>query len=109
VGKDTASFYKQFPSAPALPPVPSNLSELFPSLLPEETEDCLFFEVHVPREVFHRERDGDARGAAVWLWIHGGGLILGSKTSDTDFEGLLSRSREGSEGRVIVVSINYRV
>lgn len=102
---DTESFYKQFPRAPALPPVPANLSELFPALLPGETEDCLFLDVHVPKEVFH----GDERGAAVWLWIHGGGLMFGSKNSDPDCKGLLARSREGDGGPVIVVSINYRV
>lgn len=100
------SFYREFPESPALPAIPANFSELFPPLLPSETEDCLFLDVYVPKEVFdHR---GKRKGSAVFLWVHGGGLIFGGKTADS-FEGLVAKSKERSQEPVIVVSINYRV
>ena len=44
------------------------------------------------------------------VWIHGGGLVLGSKTGSGDPAGLIASSlaNEDSEG-VIFVAINYRV
>lgn len=108
---DLTDFYKKFPGPPALPPVPANLSQLFPPLLPSETEDCLFLDVHIPKEIFDRRenKNSNGNGSAIILWVHGGGLILGSKTTDADFKGLLAKSRENSQEPVIVVSINYRV
>lgn len=108
---DLTDFYKKFPGPPALPPIPANLSQLFPPLLPSETEDCLFLDVHIPKEIFDRRgnKNSNGNGSAIILWVHGGGLILGSKTTDADFKGLLAKSREDSQEPVIVVSINYRV
>lgn len=103
---NTASFYKKYPKPPALPLIPANLSELFPPLLASETEDCLFLDVYVPKEIF--DHKSKRKGSAVFLWIHGGGLVLGSKTADS-FEGLVAKSRDRSQEPVIVVSINYRV
>lgn len=104
-------FYEKFPGPPALPPIPANLSQLFPPLLPSETEDCLFLDVHVPKEIFDRRgyKTMNGTGSAIMLWVHGGGLILGSKTTDSDFKGLLAKSRENSQEPVIIISINYRV
>ena len=111
LSNNTESFYKKFPNLPAPPPIPANLTEFFPPLLPAETEDCLFLDVHVPREIFdHREnRTRKKKGSPVFLWVHGGGLTLGHKRADSDFKSLLARSRENSKEPMIVVSINYRV
>lgn len=111
LSNNTESFYKQFPSQPPPPPVPANLTEYFPPLLPAETDDCLFLDVHVPKKIFDQKgyRTRTKKGAPVFLWVHGGGLILGHKGSDTDFKGLLAKSQEKLKEPVIVVSINYRV
>lgn len=108
---DVTDFYKEFPGPQAIPPVPANLSQLFPPLLPSETEDCLFLDVHVPKEIFDQRgnKTKSGTGSAIILWVHGGGLVLGSKTTDADFKGLVAKSRENSLEPVIVVSINYRV
>lgn len=49
--KDFAGVFKEFPNPSPLPGIPRNLSELFPILLPPETEDCLFLDFHVPKEI----------------------------------------------------------
>ncbi|KAH7074546.1 Alpha/Beta hydrolase protein [Paraphoma chrysanthemicola] len=78
---------------------------------PRATEDCLFLDLMVPREVFNRryskgQRFG--RGAAVMVWIHGGGYAAGTKF-DTPPAGLISRSQDGGREGIIYVSINYRL
>lgn len=40
---------------------------------PRQTEDCLFLDVSVPREVF--KKAGGGYGAPVLAWIHGGGML----------------------------------
>lgn len=74
---------------------------------PRETEDCLFLDVVVPREVFEC-RNKTAR-APVVVWIHGGGYVSGSKYLD-GAAGLIARSRgdEAPDG-IVLVAINYRV
>lgn len=104
--KDLGRFFKEFPNPPPLPAIPRNLSELFPQLLPSETEDCLFLDVHVPKEIF--DGRGERKGSPIFLWVHGGGLVLGAKNVES-FEGLIVKSRELLQEPVIVVSINYRV
>jgi carboxylesterase type B len=102
----TDLFYKQYPEPPPAPLIPANLTAAFPSLLPEETEDCLFLDVYVPRRVLENKNTSKV---AVMVWVHGGGLILGSKTTDGSFKGLLARSMEDGGDPVILVAINYRV
>lgn len=120
LSNDTESFFKKYPNPSALPPIPANLTEFFPPLLPAENEDCLFLDVYVPKEIFDKreypteeekktKKKYKKKGSPVFLWVHGGGLILGHKRSDSDFKGLLTKSREKSKEPVIVVSINYRV
>ena len=111
LSNNTEGFYKKFPRQPTLPPIPANLTEYFPPLLPAETDDCLFLDVYVPKKIFDQKeyRTRKKKGAPVFLWVHGGGLVLGHKRSDTDFKGLLAKSQENSKEPVIVVSINYRV
>ncbi|KAI9686866.1 MAG: hypothetical protein M1822_002619 [Bathelium mastoideum] len=74
---------------------------------PSESEDCLYLDVHVPKKVFSRSHGADA---PVLVWIHGGGEVIGSKTSSGDPAGLIARSlaKEGSEG-IIFIAINYRL
>jgi cholinesterase len=78
---------------------------------PRTTEDCLFLDVMVPRKVFQKRSLGSKRpqrGAAVMVWIHGGGYTAGTKY-DVPSSGLLSRSQHDDEDGVIFVAINYRL
>lgn len=78
---------------------------------PRATEDCLFLDVMVPRAVFDDRATRGARrkkGAAVLVWIHGGGYGAGTKY-DLPPAGLLSRSQLGGEEGVVFVAINYRL
>lgn len=75
------------------------------------TEDCLFLDIMVPRKVFEKRtnKTGKLRkGAAVMVWIHGGGYGAGTKY-DVPPAGLLSRSQLGNADGVIFVAINYRL
>ncbi|KAH4040339.1 carboxylic ester hydrolase [Parastagonospora nodorum] len=78
---------------------------------PRATEDCLFLDVMVPREIFHARpsrRNRTKTGAAVMVWLHGGGFGAGSKY-DTPAAGLISRSQIGDNEGVIYVTLNYRL
>lgn len=80
-----------------------------PSLPPQDprtTEDCLFLDVVVPREVFKQRRRAKA---PVLVWIHGGGYTGGSKDDSGSAAGLIARSGGDNNGRVIFVSFNYRL
>ncbi|KAI0391535.1 carboxylesterase [Xylariaceae sp. FL0594] len=70
------------------------------------TESCLVLDVYVPAGIFNK---GAAAKAPVMIWIHGGGFVLGSKTSDGNPAGLIARSRAAGDKGMIVVSINYRL
>lgn len=75
------------------------------------TEDCLFLDVMVPREIFHARqsrRNKTRTGAAVMVWLHGGGFCAGSKY-DTPAAGLIARSQTGDNEGVIYVTLNYRL
>lgn len=60
------------------------------------SEDCLFLNIWSPA--------ADAKKRPVMLWIHGGGFVVGSSTSEMYNGANLSRN-----GDVVVVSINYRL
>ena len=78
---------------------------------PRATEDCLFLDVMVPQKVFNTRTSkvGQRRkGAAVMVWIHGGGYCAGSKY-DLSPAGLLSRSQLDAAEGIIFVAINYRL
>lgn len=82
---------QQFGS-PVAPPVP-------------QSEDCLYVDVMTPKNVFRRHRK-----APVVVWIHGGGSVLGSKTSNGNPAGLVKRGIEETDtDGVVYVSLNYRV
>lgn len=84
-----------------VPHVPQNASG-------EETEDCLYLDVLVPKPIL--EQKYHSRGAPVMVWIYGGGNVLGSKDDALNAPGLLKRSMDttGTEG-VVYVAMNYRV
>ncbi|XP_022101672.1 cholinesterase-like [Acanthaster planci] len=63
--------------------------------LPSASEDCLFLNIFTPRPAIKG-------GAAVMVWIHGGGFVQGS--SDQYYAQPLV-----AFGDVIVVTINYRL
>ena len=109
LSNQTESFYKKFPTSPAIPPIPANLTEFFPPLSFAESEDCLFLDVYVPKKTFDQRKNPTKKKSPIFLWIHAGGFYLGHKKSNTDFKGLLAKSQEESKEPVIVVSINYRV
>ncbi|KAI9678481.1 MAG: hypothetical protein M1829_002079 [Trizodia sp. TS-e1964] len=73
-----------------------------PVQLPQETEDCLFLDVMVPRTIYDNKSSG--KGAPVLIWVHGGGYVGGFK-NEANPAGLLSRS----QGGLIFVAINYRL
>jgi cholinesterase len=78
---------------------------------PRTTEDCLFLDVMVPKKVFDKRSltsKGATSGAAVMVWIHGGGYAAGTKY-DTPPAGLISRSQAGNKEGVIYVALNYRL
>ncbi|KAI3325707.1 carboxylesterase [Xylariaceae sp. AK1471] len=70
------------------------------------TESCLVLDIYVPADVF---QSGQAGHAPVLVWIHGGGYVLGSKSSSANPAGLIARSKVGGQKGVIVVAINYRL
>jgi para-nitrobenzyl esterase len=61
---------------------------------PTMSEDCLFLNIWAPE---------DARGAPVFVWIHGGSLTTGAGS-----EPMYDGARMASEG-VVVVTLNYRL
>jgi para-nitrobenzyl esterase len=78
---------------------PQNATSVFAR--PSETEDCLVLNVFVPDSA----STGSARPGAGWpviVWLHGGGLFSGA---GGDYDG----SRLAREGRVVVVTLNYRL
>lgn len=87
----------------AEPPSPTHA----PPPMPQESEDCLFLDVHVPKKTLSDRHYGN--GAAVIVWIHGGGLTLGWKDQNYDPAGLLAQSVLQTERDSIFVALNYRV
>ena len=82
-----------------------------PPLDPRTSEDCLFLDVVVPQDIFHKaNRTGKSTSPTV-VWVHGGGFTTGEKTGSGLYNpaGLFNASQAaGSEGFVFV-AINYRV
>lgn len=82
-----------------------------PPLDPRTSEDCLFLDVVVPQDIFHKaNRTGKSTSPTV-VWVHGGGFTTGEKTGSGLYNpaGLFNASQAaGSEGFVFV-AINYRL
>ena len=70
-----------------------------------ESEDCLFLDVFVPQHILDSADQG--YGAAVLVWIYGGGYVNGNKGQNP--AGLLAASGNVSSGNVIYVALNYRL
>jgi carboxylesterase type B len=51
--------------------------DLLPPIVGEQSEDCLFLDLYVPRAVFHRQTPP----AAVVVWIFGGAYVYGGKSA----------------------------
>jgi para-nitrobenzyl esterase len=64
---------------------------------PSKTEDCLYLNVFTPAA-----EPGPGARLPVMVWFHGGGLFSGESN---DYDG----SKLASRGRVVVVTLNYRV
>jgi cholinesterase len=78
---------------------------------PRATEDCLFLDVMVPKDVYDKRCtrvDDSGTGVAVMVWIHGGGYGAGTKF-DTPPAGLISRSQVGDREGIIYIAMNYRL
>ena len=73
---------------------------------PPLSEDCLFLDVMVPRNIFENSKSSKS---SVLVWIHGGAYVLGSKEYFGNPAGLVERSQIGSADGVIYVSLNYRL
>ncbi|KAH8734514.1 Alpha/Beta hydrolase protein [Ilyonectria robusta] len=74
------------------------------------SEDCLFLDVHVPSAILAQKGEKGS-GAAVMVWIHGGGYDIGFK-DQAPFDspaGLLARSQFDDQEGIIFISINYRL
>lgn len=82
---------------------------------PQETEDCLFLDVIVPKSIFdnrnNRYKRHDKAGAPVLLWIYGGGYTFGSKQQGGFYNpsGLINASLANGGQGVVYVAINYRL
>ncbi|KAI4255291.1 MAG: hypothetical protein L6R42_006809, partial [Xanthoria sp. 1 TBL-2021] len=97
----TEAFYGQYPSEASFPK-PS-----VPPVDPTETEDCLFLDVKVSRNVISN-KDIPNRKAPVLVWIHGGGFTGGYKTQYSS-DSLLAQSRISRNVEVVFVQLNYRL
>ncbi|KAL9619834.1 MAG: hypothetical protein Q9160_005574 [Pyrenula sp. 1 TL-2023] len=79
------------------------------------SEDCLFLDVYVPRDVLQKSHTDSKKreGASILVWIHGGGYVLGSKrglpTPNSDPVGLLGYGQQEDSNAMIFVALNYRL
>ncbi|KAF2741918.1 alpha/beta-hydrolase [Sporormia fimetaria CBS 119925] len=89
---------------PFVPPV-VNWSTPLPRQDPRISEDCLFLDVFVPEDILASK--GNGTGAAVLVWIYGGGYTGGNKNENP--AGLLAASGNVTDGNVIYVAMNYRL
>ncbi|KAI9822473.1 MAG: hypothetical protein M1827_000192 [Pycnora praestabilis] len=77
---------------------------------PRTTEDCLFLDVIVPQQIFAKAGNNtNGTGAAVLVWIYGGGYTAGDKSGSGNPAGLIQRSENATLPGVIYVAMNYRL
>lgn len=88
----------------------ASASGSYPSLDPRTTEDCLFLDVVVPQNIFQLASNGTnlTSGAAVLVWIYGGGYTSGEKSAYNP-AGLIQASQVNDTQGIIFVSLNYRL
>lgn len=100
----TGSKFNQSTNISSYPYVPEKLD-------PRTSEDCLFLDVVVPKQIFDRVRNKSAVPtkplAPVLVWIYGGGCVMGDK-SFYDPSGLIEQSMANGDG-IVYVAMNYRV
>ncbi|PIA97498.1 Lipase 1 [Cercospora beticola] len=89
--------------------VSSSGSASLPEQDPRTTEDCLFLDVQVPKEIFDRAGADDFEGAPVLVWIYGGSFTGGSKQGAGNPAGLLARAQNEKNKGVVYVAMNYRL
>lgn len=94
-----------FNSTQVYTPSGANSSSQVPTPDPRESEDCLFLDVFAPKSVL--EAKGKGHGAAVLVWIYGGGYTGGNKNNNP--AGLIAASGNSTNGDVIYVAMNYRL
>ena len=87
----------------------SNSSGAAPALDPRTSEDCLFLDVVVPKQIFDQAGNKSCSAAPVMVWIYGGGYTGGSKSGSGNPAGLIKASQVSGSPGVIYVSMNYRV
>lgn len=75
-----------------------------PPPIPGESEDCLFLDVLVPERIFRRQNPK----ASILVFLHGGGYVIGSKTTFITGVGLLEAAEENKQD-MIYIAINYRI
>ncbi|KAH6719250.1 Alpha/Beta hydrolase protein [Leptodontidium sp. MPI-SDFR-AT-0119] len=94
-----------------IPPLESiNLTSI-PTPLQGESEDCLFLDVFAPQDIFNA-CNRSTGGVPVMVWIHGGGYVVGSKStqgSSGDAIGLLKAAQQSNGMGAVFVSLNYRL
>jgi carboxylesterase type B len=78
-------------------------SEPTPDIDPRTSEDCLFLDVYTPKYLLDEKQKDKV---PVMVWIHGGGYTAGSKT---DFAFAPDGFYNVSDGKFILVSMNYRL
>ena len=78
-----------------------------PPVDPRTSEDCLFLNVLASSAVY--ERRGNSTGAAVLVWIHGGGFTAGWKEEFGDGQDFIALSAGYCDDGVVYVAINYRL
>ncbi|KAF2214415.1 hypothetical protein CERZMDRAFT_110727 [Cercospora zeae-maydis SCOH1-5] len=87
----------------------SSGSSSLPAQDPRTTEDCLFLDVQVPKDIFDSADKKDSKGAPVLVWIYGGGFASGSKQGAGNPAGLLARAQNQKNKGVVYVAMNYRL
>ena len=80
-----------------------------PPIDPRTTEDCLFLDVIIPKQIFDSARANNTSGSPVLVWIYGGGYSNGDKSSFGNGAGLVKASQTSNSTGAIVVLLNYRV
>jgi len=87
----------------------ANSSAPPPAMDPRTSEDCLFLDVVVPKQIFDQAGNQSCGGAPVMVWIYGGGYTFGSKSGSGNPAGLIKASLASGSTGIIYVSMNYRV
>ncbi|KAE9975569.1 hypothetical protein EG327_008422 [Venturia inaequalis] len=73
------------------------------------TEDCLYLDVYVPKEVWDTRNDRKVIYPTTAIWIHGGDFTSGSKHNFTNPDGLFEASKDQDNETFVFVAINYRL